>query len=139
MHTLGAAGTAAGLALAGHAYTSEEPDWRGLSALGPGSAPGEAIVFAAGTKPGWYNAAYYLAVAHYARVGWPRPVVILSDSRASPELIASLPGRGAWLVSGPMPRPIPELLPGCLPVYQESLRDDPTLITRLALPAIAKR
>ncbi len=121
----------AGVALSGRAYISEEPDWRSLQVLDKLVAPGEALLFYPGDRPEWYAEILYLGTAHYTHL-FPRPMVRLSRP-ASPELIARLPGKSAWLISGPLPNPPQEVLPGCRP-SQQFFAPKLALLTHVSLP-----
>jgi hypothetical protein len=104
------------------AYTREnEPEWRGVGkVIQQHVRPDDVLIFASGAQVRWYHEILYLGAAHYDPTAFPRPIVRLVDS-GPPTLSAQLAGRSAWLISGPLDRPLDQLLPGAQLVEQYEL------------------
>src|SRR5262249_44228543 len=98
-----------------------EPEWHVLGTLvrEEVAAP-ETLIFYPGDKPQWYADILYLGVGHYAMSSFPHPLVSLTRP-ARAELMASIPGDTAWLISGPLDRPAEQVLPGCTVLEQHTL------------------
>jgi hypothetical protein len=128
---------AAGFALWPAPYTrDDEPEWRGLGeVMRQHMVPTDILVFASGAQVRWYHEILYLAAAHYDAGSFPRPIVRLGEP-VSPELLTQLNGRSVWLISGPLDRPIEQLLPGAQLVEQYELRPI-ALFTHVTFPAAA--
>lgn len=99
----------------------EEPEWRALGqALGQHAQRDDVFIFASGAQARWYHEILYLGAAHYDPEDFPRPIVRLLGP-ASPGLVDQLQGRSAWVISGPLDRPIEQLLPGAQLLEQYEL------------------
>jgi hypothetical protein len=126
-----AAIVASGVVMSPAAFVSEQPDSRPLGSIvdAHGSSE-EPIVFYNGASPGWFNQIFYLGTCHYSHT-FPRPIVKLSRP-ASTQLVAQLGGT-AWLISGPLDRPIDEILPGAKRAEQHTI-PNLAILTRVDLP-----
>jgi hypothetical protein len=99
----------------------DEPEWRALGeVLRQHARDDDVFVFASGTQERWYHEILYLGAAHYDPEAFPRPIVRLVGP-ATTTLADQLAGRSAWVISGPLDRPIEQLLPGAQLLEQYEL------------------
>src|SRR5204862_2252109 len=95
------------------------------------SDPHESLVFYAGNQVWWFPRTQYLAAAHYAPMQ-SRAITILTRP-ADPNLVRDIPGKTAWLISGPLDRAPTSLLPGAQVMDQMSLSNI-AVCTHVVLP-----
>ena len=111
-----------------------EPDWRALGrAIDKHTQRDEPLIFYSGGQVFWYHQILFLGTSHYSHT-WPRPIVRLTTTPADDALVASLPSQTPWLVSGPLDRPIEQVIPGAQ-MLEQRLLPNLALLTRVQLPA----
>jgi hypothetical protein len=90
----------------------DEPDWRKLGeAIDIHCKADEPLIFYSGAQVFWYHEILFLASSHYSR-SFPRKIARLTDPPIT------FDGDTAWIISGPLDRPIEQIIPGATQVKQ---------------------
>ena len=111
-----------------------EPEWLPLGrAIDEHCDRSEPILFYAGAQPFWFHEFLYLGASHYSHQ-FPRPVVRMTHP-ADDALLARLRGRSVWLISGPLDRPIDQIIPGAVVSEPPYFVPQLALMTRVTVPA----